>query len=58
MRWSIFFRGYDFWQHKMTVVISMTRRTGALRVNVLPESARHDRYDGFAASIAAAITVL
>jgi hypothetical protein len=44
MRWSIFFRGYDFWQHKMTVVISMTRRTGALRVNVLPESARHDRY--------------
>jgi len=33
-------------------------KTGALRVNVLPESARHDRYDGFAASIAAAITVL
>jgi hypothetical protein len=41
--WSIFFRGYDFWQHKMTGVISMTRKTGALRVSLLIESARNIR---------------
>jgi hypothetical protein len=42
MRQSIFFRGYDFWQHKMTVVISMTRKTDALCASLLIESARSD----------------
>jgi hypothetical protein len=41
--WSIFFRGYDFWQHKMTIVISTSQKTGALRVSLLIESARQDR---------------
>jgi len=41
MGWSIFFRGYDFWQHKMTAVISMTQKSGALRVSLLIESARN-----------------
>jgi hypothetical protein len=56
--WSIFFRGYDFWQHKMTGVISMTRKTGALRVSLLIESARHDRCGRLCCDDTAAITVL
>jgi hypothetical protein len=45
--WSIFFRGFDFWQHKMTIVISMSQKTGAWRVKLLIESARHSRCGWF-----------